>query len=122
LRRRAAHRADSTTSTTPEVRTVTTLAVDGAQRDVLRRLVIDVQPHGPPALAGGTSEVTVRDADTLVRALRQFRDAQVHGIQHLRASRPRGAPLTAAAHELLAAAERLAAISGLLAQLEARAD
>jgi hypothetical protein len=129
------------------------LSLDRGQRDVLQRLVIDLElgewashgfeldPADPAAqharrrrvqcafaimddLGWDTEdprqvfEVRVRDESSLAETLLQWRSWQVQAIEDVHADRRAGAPVAQTAPQLLAAAERLGVVAGLLHRLE----
>jgi hypothetical protein len=128
------------------------LTLDRAQRDVVQRLVVDLElgswaAHGFELDAADPDEqaarrarvecafwllddlgwttndarevfvVRIRDLQTLLGALLQWRDWQIQAIEDVRRDRAAGVPVTRTAPELLLAAERMAVMAELLARL-----
>jgi hypothetical protein len=128
------------------------LTLDRAQRDVLQRLVVDLElgswaAHGfeldpaEPAVQaarrarvecafwllddlGWTTDdsreiyvVRIRDLETLMASLLQWRDWQIQAIEDVRRDRAAGVPVSRTAPELLLAAERMAVVAELLGRL-----
>jgi hypothetical protein len=62
-------------------------------------------------------ELTPRDEQVLAASLLQWRDWQIQAIEDIRRDREAGMPVSRTAPELLRAAERMAVLAALLAQL-----
>jgi len=128
------------------------LTLDRDQRDVLQRLVIDLElgdwaVHGfelDPADPGAQHarrrrvqcafaimddlgwdtddqrdiyDVHVRDESSFTETLLQWREWQIQAIEDVHADRAAGVPVAQTAPQLLAAAERLGVVAGMLQRL-----
>jgi hypothetical protein len=129
------------------------LTLDRAQRDVLQRLVVDLE-LGEWAAVGFVLDVPdaaaqqarrrrietafailddlgwdtedprdrfklhVHDEAVLAEALLQWREWQIQAIEDVHRDRTNGRPVTETAPELLAVAERLGVVAGLLQRLD----
>jgi hypothetical protein len=62
-------------------------------------------------------EVHVRDEASLTETLLQWRQWQIEAIEDVHADRAAGAPVAQTAPQLLAAAERLGVVAGMLQRL-----